>query len=145
MSSSTEIVQEILKEKGKDVDEKSLLDCLYNLILTQQQQLQQQQYQHSKAKTQEELHLKLEDIISSSTLQTQNKFDKPFLVVNKINISNFLNYDIELIKEFLKWIYERHYGWTENLSSSDQSQNSVNVDPLYEQNVIHLIENIIVW
>ena len=143
--SSTTIVKEILDKNGKDVDEKSLLDSLYNLILSQQQQSQQYVQQKNESFKQEELHKKLEEIFLSSSLYTLSTLDKPILVVNKINISNFLNYDIELIKNFMKWIYDRHYAWTEKLSSSDQSQQPFNIDPTYEQNVIHLLENITAW
>ena len=151
MSSSTAIVKQILnKNNESEVDEKSLLDSLYNLIITQQQQQQQQQQQSAQQNNnnsckQEELHQKLEEIVASSSIHIHNTLEKPILVVNKINISNFLNFDIELIKNFIKWIYDRHYGWTENLSSSDQSQQSFNIDPTYEQNVIYLLENIIAW
>lgn len=146
MSSATAIVKEILNKNENKVDEKSSLDSLYNLIITQQQQQQQsQQSLQQKSFKQEELHKKLEEVITSSYIDTNNTLEKPFLVVNKINISNFLNFDVELIKNFIKWIYDRHYGWTENLSSSDQSQHSFNIDPTYEQNVIYLLENIIAW
>ena len=149
MSSSTAIVKQILnKNNESEVDEKSLLDSLYNLIITQQQQQQQQQsaqQNNNNSCKQEELYQKLEEIVASSSIHIHNTLEKPILVVNKINISNFLNFDIELIKNFIKWIYDRHYGWTENLSSSDQSQQSFNIDPTYEQNVIYLLENIIAW
>ena len=147
MSSSTAIVKQILnKNNESEVDEKSLLDSLYNLIITQQQQQQQSgQQNNNNSCKQEELYQKLEEIVASSSIHIHNTLEKPILVVNKINISNFLNFDIELIKNFIKWIYDRHYGWTENLSSSDQSQQSFNIDPTYEQNVIYLLENIIAW
>ena len=142
---STAIVKKILNKNGNEIDEKSLLDSLYNLILTQQQQQQQYTQQNKKSCKQEELHQKLEEIVSSSSIHKHSTPEKPILVVNKINISNFLNFDIELINNFIKWIYDRHYGWTENLSSSDQSQQSFKIDPTYEQNVIYLLENIIAW
>ena len=146
MSSSTAIVKQILnKNNESEVDEKSLLDSLYNLIITQQQQQQSAQQNNNNSCKQEELYQKLEEIVASSSIHIHNTLEKPILVVNKINISNFLNFDIELIKNFIKWIYDRHYGWTENLSSSDQSQQSFNIDPTYEQNVIYLLENIIAW
>jgi len=136
--SGVEIVHKILNESHKD--ERELLEDLYKLILMKQKE--QQVHLHKNVLREEEFYKGLEEIMSANKIQILDAV----LVVNKINISNFLNYDCDLIEKFLCWVYERHYGWTEKLSSSDQSQDlPFSVDPTYEQSVIQTLENIIAW
>ena len=135
--SSLDIVYQILNEEK--TDDKELLTSLYNLIITQQRQ----PAEDSNRVTQQEFHNRLEGIISSNKL---DDFDNnSILYINKVNISNLLNYEIEIIKRFMKWVYDRHYGWSEKLSNSDQSQESYTMDPSYEQSVILVLENILAW
>ena len=141
--SGVEIVKIILQESHKD--ERELLDALYKLILIKQKE--QPAHTHENILKEEEFYKGLEEYSLGKKIQILDANDNnTVLVVNNINISNFLDYDCELIAKFLCWVYQRHYGWTEKLSSSDQSQDlAFSIDPSYEQSVIQTLENIIAW
>ncbi|XP_066932018.1 uncharacterized protein [Clytia hemisphaerica] len=132
------IVHRILNEEK--TDDKELLTLLYNLIISQQKQ---PTTDDSSRVNQQEFHNRLEEIISSNKLEDFN--NSSIHLINKVNISNLLNYEVEIINRFLKWVYDRHYGWSEKLSNSDQSQESYTLNPSYEQSVILVLENILAW
>lgn len=155
---SIEIVKQVVDDTAEK-DEKTLLETLHDLLINNPKQFESSDIQFAinsfKSSGNNDFPSKIEHIISRSKASlpmykfNENNSSLPINSVHKVNISAFLCYDLEVICNFVRWIFQRQYGWVDKCGMEEDDvpcSNSISaVDHSCEHRVKSLLSDFIVW